>query len=253
MFNRVSTDSWVCDSGVRHLRKRSPGVMIMSQLIARLSFFSFARFQLNASTTSVLWSRSSNISSPSEEEEQAIRPINKREAPNQREPGSLFGRCTGFTTRSSLNIVHHSEIAELRCGANVQQFVQHTISSERTCCSLQVSSFNDLCISPNDSMFLAVGVDLFITPIVGNKWCLVLLTLSPNCHPLQPTMKRCSQCIIYAVQLSGIKQTSLTFPNVCDICVCILCRDYTSASNMILWDKTLLKNVTLSSLIQCPV
>lgn len=37
-------------------------------------------------------------------------------------------------------------------------------------------------------------------------------------------MECCSQCIIYAVQLSGIKQTSWVSPNACDIWVCILWR-----------------------------
>lgn len=80
--------------------------MIMSQVIAHFSclyfHFPFSNWTELASTTSVLRPRSSNISSPSEEEEQAIRPINKREAHNQREPGSLFCHCTRFTTRSSV-------------------------------------------------------------------------------------------------------------------------------------------------------
>lgn len=38
-------------------------------------------------------------------------------------------------------------------------------------------------------------------------------------------MECCSRCIIYAAQLSGIKQTSWASPNVCDIWVSILRRN----------------------------
>lgn len=49
----------------------------------------------------------SNISHPSENEEQAIIVINKREARSQREPDGLFFgffQCTRFTTRSRLTV-----------------------------------------------------------------------------------------------------------------------------------------------------
>lgn len=80
--------------------------------------------------------------------------------------------------------------------------------------------FNDLSPSSHDSrMFLSLGVDLFIITTVGHKRCLVLLRafLKNSCHSLLPNMECCCQCIIYAVQLSGIKQTSWVSPNASDI------------------------------------
>lgn len=69
-----------------------------------MAFSSWTEF---ASTTSVLWPTISNILSPSEEEEQAIRPINKREALNQ--------RMREFTARS---IVKYG-LKNLDCGEDI--------------------------------------------------------------------------------------------------------------------------------------
>lgn len=71
--------SWVCNSEVGLVREKSPRVMIMSQVIAlNFIFFSFLFCPFPALLHNI-WPRSSNMSSPSEEEEQAIRPINKRQ------------------------------------------------------------------------------------------------------------------------------------------------------------------------------
>lgn len=63
----------------------------------------------------MLWPTISNILSPSEEEEQAIRPINKREALNQRMPASLFCHCTEFTARSIVKC----GLKKLDCGEDI--------------------------------------------------------------------------------------------------------------------------------------
>lgn len=75
--------------------------------------------------------------------------------------------------------------------------------------------FNDLCPSSHDSrMFLSLRVDLFIITTVGHKRRVVLwASLKNGCHSLLHNMECCSHCIIYAVQLSGIKQTNRVFSN----------------------------------------
>lgn len=128
--------------------------MIMSQVIALFVFLFFCPFPAEpsspASTTSVLWTSSSNISCPSEEVEQAIIPINKKEAQSQREPDSLFCHCTGFTTRLSVKYGPSSKNVIIVVSNTCPVVCTHHNIVRTHIPQPANTIFNDLCISSHD-------------------------------------------------------------------------------------------------------
>lgn len=181
----------------------------MSQVIVlfSLSFLLlFCNWTGLASTISVPWPRSSNISSPSEEDEKAIRPLNKRKTQNQREPDSLLYCCTGFRTSTRVKYGLHVTRNDTHCG------------KEQMSCSLYTKHYRR---------------NKHATATMGNKWC-IINALSVGLLWAIVSHHKLSQCITYNVQLSGILQTRSGFPIVFIIRVWITCRDHIPPSHVMI-------------------